>query len=67
MHQFLPILIITIAIATVLNVVLRRFNIPTVIGYRVIHGLGPEIKRLERLKTLFGHVGENYRRLAEVG
>jgi len=33
MQGFLPILIFTIAVATVLNVVLRRFNIPTVIGY----------------------------------
>lgn len=33
MHSLLPILIVAIAVATVLNVALRRFNVPTVIGY----------------------------------
>jgi len=33
MYNLIPILITTVAIATVLNVVLKRFNMPTVIGY----------------------------------
>ena len=33
MHNLIPILIATVAIATILNVVLKRFNMPTVIGY----------------------------------
>ena len=33
MNNLIPIFIASIAIATVLNVVLRRFNMPTVIGY----------------------------------
>jgi CPA2 family monovalent cation:H+ antiporter-2 len=33
MTSLLPILISAIAIATVLNVILKRFNIPTVVGY----------------------------------
>jgi CPA2 family monovalent cation:H+ antiporter-2 len=35
MHTLLPILIATIAMATVLNVFLKRHNVPTVIGYIV--------------------------------
>lgn len=33
MNTILPILIVTVGVATVLNLVLKRFNIPTVIGY----------------------------------
>lgn len=33
MNNLIPLLIATFAIATVLNVVLKRFNMPTVIGY----------------------------------
>ena len=33
MENFIPIFITTMAIATLLNVVLKRFNMPTVIGY----------------------------------
>ena len=33
MQNLLPIIIFAIGVATILNVVLRRFNIPTVIGY----------------------------------
>ena len=38
MHDILPILITTIAIATLINVFLKRFDIPTVIGY-ILTGL----------------------------
>ncbi|MEH6503568.1 MAG: cation:proton antiporter [Cycloclasticus sp.] len=33
MNSILPILIATFAIATVINVIIRRFNMPTVLGY----------------------------------
>ena len=33
MQTLIPVLISTVAIATLLNVLLKRFNIPTVIGY----------------------------------
>lgn len=33
MQNLIPVLISTVAIATILNVLLKRFNIPTVIGY----------------------------------
>ena len=33
MNSLIPILISAVAIATLLNVVLKRFNMPTVIGY----------------------------------
>lgn len=39
MQSLIPILIATIALATVLNVLLKRFNIPTVIGYIVTGAL----------------------------
>lgn len=33
MHNLMPILIVAVAVATVLNVVLKRFGMPTVIGF----------------------------------
>jgi CPA2 family monovalent cation:H+ antiporter-2 len=33
MQNIMPILIVTVAIATVLNVIFKRLNMPTVIGY----------------------------------
>ena len=33
MHGLLPIIVIAVALATLLNVLLKRINIPTVIGY----------------------------------
>jgi len=33
MHNLIPLLITAVAVATLLNVVLKRYNIPTVIGY----------------------------------
>ena len=33
MHQVLPVLIVTIAVATFLNILLKRIDVPTVIGY----------------------------------
>ena len=33
MHNLIPILITAVAIATILNIILKRINMPTVIGY----------------------------------
>lgn len=61
MHDLILILITTVALATILNVLLKRFNIPTVIGY-IFTGaiIGP----------LFGihvHNNEQLEHIAEFG
>lgn len=59
MENALVVLIVTIAIATVLNVVLKKFDIPTVIGY-VLSGFA--ISSLyhfaEKQREVLGHLAE---------
>jgi CPA2 family monovalent cation:H+ antiporter-2 len=61
MHTLLPILIGAVGLATALNVALKRFNIPTVIGYIVTGAI---------IAPLFGvdaHDNEQLEHIAEFG
>jgi CPA2 family monovalent cation:H+ antiporter-2 len=61
MQNLLPILIGAVALATALNVVLKRFNIPTVIGYIVTGAIiGP-------LFGVHAHGNEQLEHVAEFG
>ena len=59
MHDILLVLIITIAIATILNVILKKFDIPTVIGY-VMTGFAitSMFHFAEDSKVMLGHLAE---------
>ena len=61
MYNLIPVLIATVAIATVLNVILKRFNMPTVIGYIFTGAV---------ISTVFDihlHGNERLERVAEFG
>ena len=59
MENALVVLIVTIAIATVLNVVLKKFDIPTVIGY-VLSGfvISSLYHFAEKQREVLGHLAE---------
>ncbi|MHC4822989.1 MAG: cation:proton antiporter domain-containing protein [Planctomycetota bacterium] len=59
MHELLPLLILAIAIATILNVLLKRVGIPTVIGY-ILTGaaLGPVVGEKALHSEELEHIAE---------
>lgn len=61
MDQLIPVLLITLAAATALNIFLRRFNIPTVIGYIIAGAFIGSIMGVEH------HGNEDLEHIAEFG
>lgn len=61
MEHLIPILITTLAVATALNVLLRRFNIPTVIGYIIAGAIIGAVMGIEH------HGNKELEHIAEFG